>query len=262
MTSGQQEPAQQRGNGTVRTDYKDSPEQAIVRLEEELALAKKKVQIVGSTTRHDILNQMTAIMGYNELLLTMVQDQNIRNFLEIEQRASDKIRRIFAFSKVFQLMGTEPPRWQKIGALVRLACDELDLGKVAIHDETGDTSLFTEPQIFKVFSYLFDNAIRHGKKTTEIRLELRRDGPDPVLIIQDDGEGIPAENKEKIFERGFGKYTGWGLFVAREILAVNSLTIRETGTAGEGARFEITIPEDRIRGRRDSPVSRTGSLPT
>ncbi|HRY74800.1 MAG TPA: HAMP domain-containing sensor histidine kinase [Methanoregulaceae archaeon] len=255
MTSGQQGPGNPAGEGAVRNGQQETCEETVARLQQELTVAQKKVQVVGSVTRHDILNQLTAIMGYNELLLTMIKEENVRNFLEIEQRASDKIRRIFAFSKVYQLMGTEPPRWQKLAALVRLACDEIDLKGIALSEEAGDLYLYGEPQLYKVFSYLFDNAIRHGKKTTRIRIILEHRKDDAILVVQDDGEGVPPENREKIFERGFGKYTGWGLFVAREILSLNGMAIRENGVEGKGARFEITIPQSRIK-TGDKPPAR------
>ena len=60
--------------------------------------------------------------------------------------------------------------------------------------------------------------------------------------VEDDGTGIPAEEKEKIFERGYGKNTGLGLFLTREILGITGITIRETGIPGKGARFEIAVP--------------------
>lgn len=255
MTSGPLRPNEPAGEGAIRNGQEETCEETVARLQRELAIGQKKVQVVGSVTRHDILNQLTAIMGYNELLLTMIKEENVRNFLEIEQRAADKIRRIFAFSKVYQLMGTEPPRWQKLAALVRLACDEIDLKGITIVEEAPDIYLYGEPQLYKVFSYLFDNAVRHGKKTTKIRITLDNSKENPRLVIQDDGEGIPADNREKIFERGFGKYTGWGLFVAREILAINGMSICENGAEGKGARFEITLPRDGIKAGEKSPTS-------
>jgi len=67
------------------------------------------------------------------------------------------------------------------------------------------------------------------------------------LIIEDDGVGIAAGDKSRIFERGFGKNTGLGLFLTKEILAITGITIRETGTPGSGARFEITVPKGTYR---------------
>ena len=49
--------------------------------------------------------------------------------------------------------------------------------------------------------------------------------------------------KEKIFERGFGKNTGVGLFLVREIPDITGITIHETGEPGKGARFEMTVPK-------------------
>ena len=47
-------------------------------LTQKIAFLQKKLQIVGSVTRHDVLNQMTAIVGYNELLGMMVEDQKVQ----------------------------------------------------------------------------------------------------------------------------------------------------------------------------------------
>jgi len=66
-------------------------------------------------------------------------------------------------------------------------------------------------------------------------------------VCEDDGMGVPAEEKEKIFERGFGKNTGLGLTLSKEILSITGITIRETGEPGRGARFEMTVPKGAYR---------------
>jgi signal transduction histidine kinase len=68
-----------------------------------------------------------------------------------------------------------------------------------------------------------------------------------VLVFEDDGAGIPAPMKEKIFERRYEDKTGVGLFLAREILSITGITIQETGTEGKGARFEMTVPKGMFR---------------
>jgi signal transduction histidine kinase len=222
-------------------------EPTVAALKQALELAEKKLQIVGSVTRHDVLNQLTAIMGYNELMSTMIQDEQQLHYLEVTRRASDKIRRILSYAKVYQNIGTEPPRWQKIDMLVRSARDEVNPGQVAIRTDVGGSSVYADPIFSKVFSYLIDNSLRHGSHTTEIRISLRPQGEGTLLRIKDNGCGIGPEEKEKIFERGYGKQTGWGLFIAREICTANGMTIREQGTAGSGACFEIRIPVHQVR---------------
>jgi len=56
--------------------------------------------------------------------------------------------------------------------------------------------------------------------------------------------------KKKIFERKIGDRKGMGLFVVREILLITGITITETGTPGQGARFEILVPEGGFRFRK------------
>ncbi|MBP9009561.1 MAG: sensor histidine kinase, partial [Methanospirillum sp.] len=82
---------------------------------------------------------------------------------------------------------------------------------------------------------------------TTISISTRKDGDRLVILVEDDGAGIADDEKERIFERGYGKNTGLGLFLAREILAITGISISETGVPGKGARFEITVPEGRWR---------------
>jgi signal transduction histidine kinase len=62
-------------------------------------------------------------------------------------------------------------------------------------------------------------------------------------VCEDDGVGVPADEKVKVFKRGFGKNTGLGLALSWEILSITGITIRETGEPGKGARFEMTVPK-------------------
>jgi len=63
------------------------------------------------------------------------------------------------------------------------------------------------------------------------------------LVYEDDGIGIPKAEKEKIFKEGYGKDSGYGLYLIRKMCEVYGWTIRETGKQGKGAQFTITIPK-------------------
>ena len=63
-----------------------------------------------------------------------------------------------------------------------------------------------------------------------------------IIIIEDNGTGIPLQIKGRIFDRGFGSNTGLGLFLVREILGITGMQIIETGTENIGAKFEIRVP--------------------
>ncbi len=68
-----------------------------------------------------------------------------------------------------------------------------------------------------------------------------------IITCEADGVGIPLQDKIHIFGRGFGDHTGIGLFLAREILSITNLSIKEVGEEGKGARFEILVPEGKWR---------------
>jgi signal transduction histidine kinase len=68
-----------------------------------------------------------------------------------------------------------------------------------------------------------------------------------LIVCEDDGIGIPETAKERIFKREYYRNTGYGLFLAGEILSITGLTIKETGTSGKGARFEIRVPKGAFR---------------
>jgi signal transduction histidine kinase len=87
-----------------------------------------------------------------------------------------------------------------------------------------------------------ENALRYGEHVTTLRTSYHQQGEELIWVIEDDGVGIPAKEKSLIFNQGFGKHTGLGLFLAREILAITGMIIMETGFPGKGARFEIVVP--------------------
>jgi signal transduction histidine kinase len=115
------------------------------------------------------------------------------------------------------------------------------------NDLPAGMEVFADPLIVKVFYNLMDNAIRYGRKITTIRLSVQESGDDHLIVCEDDGDGVPQEEKERIFERDFGKNTGLGLFLSREILGITNITIRENGEPGKGARFEIKVPKGAYR---------------
>jgi len=230
---------------------------AVRHTKDEVEFLKKKLNIVGSVTRHDVLNQLTAVSGYAELLEMIIQDPQMKSYIEKERFALDKIRRQFQFSKDYQNLATEPPSWQSLGSVVRRASEQVALKGATIKADCGNASVYADILLEKAVAQLLDNAVRHGGSVSIIRLAVCDEGKDAVLIVEDNGSGIPAENKEKIFERGFGKHTGWGLFLAREILAVTGMTIAETGEPGKGARFEICIPSESYK--KEGPEKATGA---
>ena len=109
-------------------------------------------------------------------------------------------------------------------------------------------SLYTDPMFVKVIYNLMDNALRHGGDRLSLIRIHGMDIPDGYsLIFENNGRGIPAKDKTKIFNRVVGKDTAVGLFLVREILSLTGITIQETGEPDSGVRFELNIPKGAYR---------------
>jgi signal transduction histidine kinase len=152
------------------------------------------------------------------------------------------------FASTYESVRKTDPVWQDIRNLIETAARQVSLGKIIVINEIpAGSEVFADPLIVKVFYNLVDNATRYGGKITTIRFSLAEHDGKEMILCEDDGAGIPRENKKKIFDRGFGKNTGLGLFLAREILSLTGITIRETGEPGAGARFEMAVPKGSYR---------------
>jgi signal transduction histidine kinase len=128
--------------------------------------------------------------------------------------------------------------------------ENVDVKNVPLDIFTDGLEIFADPWLKKVFFNLIDNTLRHAEHETRITVSYRESEDGLDLLFEDNGVGIPVDEKEKIFERGYGKNTGYGLFMAREILAITGLTIRETGELGKGACFVIHAPKRVYRFRQ------------
>jgi signal transduction histidine kinase len=145
-------------------------------------------------------------------------------------------------------MGTTAPAWQNVHAGIQRAVAALPMRGVRVEAVRPDLEIYADPLFEKVFYNLIDNALKYGGEAmTTIRITSAESGTGLVVVCEDDGAGITDEDKRRLFVRGFGKNTGLGLFLTREILSITGITIAETGEPGKGARFEMTVPKGAYR---------------
>lgn len=206
--------------------------------DDALRMANKKLNLLSSITRHDILNKISVIDSNLIFIRKRSPSKEIEGFLDKIGNTTRAVQTQIEFSRVYQDLGSTDSRWQKIDSILpRKMVPE----GVQFMAECGDLEIFADPMLQKVFFNLFDNSLRHGGHVHEIRVHCREDESGMKILWEDDGIGIAVEEKERIFERGFGKNTGLGLFLVREILGITGITILENGTPGKGACFEIAV---------------------
>ena len=210
----------------------------IKRMEASLRLTNKKLQLLSSLIRHDVMNKITALRGFTELAIDSCDCVSLP-LLEKVELSAIAIQKDIEFMREYDRLGEDVPQWQGVSFSVSPATV---VGVEVLRDING-LEVYADMLFSRVFENLIDNSIRHGGTVSRIRLSGHQDGEDFIIVWEDDGIGIPAADKERIFDRGFGKNTGFGLFLTRHILSLTDMEICEEGVEGQGARFLIRVPK-------------------
>lgn len=239
-------PIQIEGYGSVIT-FQDISNRR--QMEMALGAVNKKLSLLTSVTRHDIKNSLTGLKGYLYLLEDIAHEQETKELIERLNMVANDISRKIEFTSTYQDIGSKSPEWQHPVHLI----DEIPVDSLTLIHDLPDVEIFADQMLGMVFENLIINSRMHGEKASTIRLTAEQRENTLLLIYEDDGIGILDSEKESIFARGYGKNTGFGLFLIREILSITGISIRETGVYGTGVRFEIAVPPGAFRiSRKDT----------
>ncbi|MDD4127052.1 MAG: PAS domain S-box protein [Methanomicrobium sp.] len=206
--------------------------------EDTLRLANRKLHILSGITRHDILNLVMVIRGSLEITRDYVTDSKQADYLNKIEKAIFDIQRHIEFTREYENLGVYKPVWLDIYKLIEKTKND----DIILCNNCRNFKVKADPMLEKVFANLMDNTIRHGERATEVHTDCIISDRDLKIEWKDNGTGVPDSQKDKIFEKGVGRNTGFGLFLAREILSITGIQILETGEEGKGARFEMIVP--------------------
>jgi PAS domain S-box-containing protein len=212
---------------------------------------KTKIDLLFSITRGDILDQLSVIVNYLERAQLKTSAESMQVFFEKTLASVESIRNQIKFVRSLQDLRGPSPVWQSVKKEFWNSVPLISAGSIDISVEMDDTELYADSLLPRVFYNLLANSIQHGEQQlTKIRLSSYISGESLTLVYEDNGAGIPLHEKEKIFEFGYGRGTGFGLFFIREILGYTGITITENGEPGKGARFELIVPKGKFRKAR------------
>ncbi|MCX7864821.1 MAG: ATP-binding protein, partial [Novosphingobium sp.] len=231
------------------------------------AALRKRIDAVESfalDVAHEIKNPLTSLRSALESL-EKVEEQSLRR--QLMDIAMQDVERI-------DWLVTEIADASRIDAeLSRTAFAAVDLRRliVALADERNRRGVNADcrilvtcpdddmrvagdaPKLERVLHNLLDNAVSFSPAGADIEIELARDDGEVVVSVSDHGIGIPADSREKIFERfhslrpegdRFARHSGLGLAIARTIIDAHdgSLQALDRADGQQGARFEIRLP--------------------
>jgi len=213
---------------------------------EVLRLANRKLYLLTEITRNELLNKFMVINCSLEMLAMTKGEVDKENTLRPLIDASLAAQRIIRFTESYQKLGKEPPGWLRISEHITLARSHARLEGIEVKDCCGSLRVFADPLLENVFFNLVDFAVKHIPSTRTISIRYEREGSGALkLMLEDDGRSEDAMSPE-MFEYQPGQEKLLPLFMAREILNMTGLDIRQA-RPGESARFIISIPPDRFQ---------------
>ncbi len=238
-----------RSDGTFSVMMASTREMdTIVRAEQAARGANAKLNLLNGIIRHDIMNQLTGLMGYLDIQLELTEDEDARLLITKEQTLAANIKYLADFTRDYQGIGVEPPEFIDVDAVVYKVLSRHEFReKIRYEKSISGLFIYVDRMFEQVVFEIVSNSLLYGGEQVMINFSYEVTDEGLTLTIDDTGPGIADSEKERIFSRTGRDSYGHGLYMATEILDLTGIRIRETGVAGHGARFEILVPRDGYR---------------
>ncbi|WEL16239.1 Signal transduction regulator [Halorhabdus sp. SVX81] len=206
--------------------------------EAELKRQNERLDQFASVVAHDLRNPLTVAMGF----LEVAAETGDPDHFEKVETAHDRIERLIEDLLTLARGETtiEDREQIDLGAVAREAWGYVDTSEATMEVAEGVPVVAGDAgRLSQLFENLFRNAVEHGGKDVTITVGKRADGG---FYVADDGEGIPLENRESVFDHGVTTNeggTGFGLSIVEDIAKAHGWTV-SVGESGEGgARFDF-----------------------
>ena len=213
---------------------------------------------------HELRTPLTAISGYAETLLegALEDEENNRKFVEIIKAHATRLGNIASDLLALSELEAERPPAESKPVSVRAAVETaLKIVEPAAQLrgfritrgplEEGEV-LAERGRLEQALLNLLDNAVKFNRVGGEVRLEVRREAGDKILIaVSDTGIGIPSTDLSRVFERFYRVDkarsrelggTGLGLSIVKHVIERMNGTVRVESQLGKGSTFTILLP--------------------
>jgi len=233
---------------------------AILQLRRERALAQLRSDFV-SRVSHELRTPLTQIRMFAEtLLLDRVRSpEERRRSLEIidreARRLTNLVENVLRFSRGERGEDRIDAQARDVVPLVRRLLADFEplvAGRARIRVTLPDRAIarVDEEALHQILLNLLDNAVKYGPDRQEVRLGVSVSGPRVIFSVEDEGPGVPEDERARVFERYYRlprdrkssvAGTGIGLAVVRDLARLHGGEARAELSA-RGARFVLELP--------------------
>lgn len=219
-------------------------------------LENMRSQFVANVS-HELKTPLTSIKGFSETLKYVDDNETRKKFLDIINNEADRLSRLI--NDILILSNLENMKVTKIEDFKPLEVlqDVLDVISVEskskgieiiISDDYREYLSGNRDKFYQLSMNLIDNAVKYSKENGKVKVKLFEKNNYFMMVVQDDGIGIPKEDLPRIFERFYRvdkarstKGTGLGLAIVKHIVKLFNGEVYVNSTLGEGTEFIIKI---------------------
>jgi signal transduction histidine kinase len=244
--------------------------------EDELARQNDRLDAFASVVSHDLRNPLSVARGYLGLARDACEGDGSDpgpHFERVE-RAHERMNHLITDLLTLARQGQAVGETEEValGAAADRAWNTVDTGGATLDVVADRTVQADAERLDALFENLFRNAVEHGSTSSRAQpddsvehgstdgdagdavVTVRVGGMDDGFFVEDDGPGIPAEERDQVFDRGYSTSdsgTGFGLSIVQGIAEAHGWTIAVTESEAGGARFEVSGVDSTPRGRLD-----------
>ena len=205
--------------------------------ERELQRQNERLEQFASVVSHDLRNPLTVAQGRVDLAREECESEHLEAAATGIDRSLDLIADLLTLARGGQdVSDTEQI---DLATVAKTSLESVDTAAADLDVEVDQTIRADRSRLRQVLENLFRNAVEHGGEDVTVTVAGTPDG----FAVADDGPGIPAADREAVFEQGYTESqdgTGFGLSIVETIVEAHGWEVQITESATGGARFDIT----------------------
>lgn len=204
--------------------------------EQQLRRKKERLDEFASIVSHDLRNPLTVAKGRIALAQEEYDSNDLNAAADSIERSLALIEDMLTLSREGKIVSeTEPV---DIASLVETCWKDVETANTKLTAELDLTMQADRSRLRQLLENLIRNAVEHGGEDVAVRVGALPDG----FYVEDDGPGIPEDDRESVFELGYSQSndgTGFGLSIVRQIAEAHGWKVEVTEGTDGGARFEF-----------------------
>lgn len=207
------------------------------RYELELQRQNERLDEFARNVSHELRNPLNVAFGRLELAREECDSEHLDVLREVHDRMNDRIEDVLSLPRSGK--SVLETKTVDITELAQACWQTIEADTAALDIENAPSVEADPARLRQLLENLLRNAVVHGGEGVSVIVGVLENG----FFIEDDGQGIPESDREKIFEASFTTSTngtGYGLSIVKEIANAHGGKIAVTTGAAEGARFELT----------------------